>query len=379
MSGSRVLVLYSRTGGGHGRVAGTLCDHLQTLDPTCQLSLVDGLEQTDFGMRIDPARVFLTLTTSLIQLYNLNYRLTDSRPGVPVLRWMIRRTFGAGLARTLAEHQPDLVVSTHHFLSPSTVATSEPLPPWVMVVSDLGQPHRVWFDHRLQTVVVPSDDMAEYARRCLGLLDRRPPRPAPALINLGFPIDAGLGRHVPRTRQRSLLVMGGGAGTGSLGRLVRVLSRGLPDHRIVVVCGWNARLRRTLEGWNQPNVVVHGFVQNVPELMAQSDVVITKAGPVTIMEAVAAGRPLIVTDWVGMQERDNVRFVVDHGLGVFCPRLAELCDAVREVYGRYAEFLAAKPANVEHGPDRIARHLLALLDQPRALDPASASADRMSA
>jgi UDP-N-acetylglucosamine:LPS N-acetylglucosamine transferase len=108
-------------------------------------------------------------------------------------------------------------------------------------------------------------------------------------------------------------------------------------------------------------VEIHGFVQNVPELMTQSDVVITKAGPVTIMEAVAAGRPLIVTDWVGRQERDNVRFVVDHGLGLFCPRADELCDAVRDIYARYPQFLAAKPANVEHGPDRIARYLLDLL------------------
>jgi UDP-N-acetylglucosamine:LPS N-acetylglucosamine transferase len=209
-------------------------------------------------------------------------------------------------------------------------------------------------------------------------VESRPADSTPKIVNLGFPIEADQDAPVRARERPSLLVMGGGAGTGPLAPLVRALSQGLPDHRIIVVCGWNARLRRRLERWAKPNVEVHGFVQNVPELMAQSDVVITKAGPVTIMEAVAAGRPLIVTDWVGMQERDNVQFVVDQGLGLFCPRVKDLCDAVRDVYARYSEFLAAKPANVEHGPDRIAHYVLDVARNGRARPSVGAAADHMA-
>ncbi|MFN0069902.1 MAG: glycosyltransferase [Chloroflexota bacterium] len=354
MPGPTILILSARTGGGHGRVAQTLRKHLLTLDPTCNVSLVDGLELSDLGIRVDPARTFLTLTTTLIRLYNFNYRLTNSGRTAPLLRWIIRQSFGRTLARIVQDHAPDVVISTHHFISPATVAESGVLPPFLMVVSDLGEPHRLWFDPRLQTVYVPSDDMAEYARRCLT------PHFGTAQVEmLGFPIESGAaGSTSPNPREGGLLVMGGGAGTGAIDRLVATLSQGLPEHRIVVVCGWNDRLRRTIANWQRSNIEVHGFVDNVPELMAQSDMVISKAGPVTIMEAVAAGRPLIITNWVGLQERDNVDFVVNHGLGLYCPEASELCAAVRTVYGRYAEFVAAKPRNVEHGPERIAADVL---------------------
>ena len=58
------------------------------------------------------------------------------------------------------------------------------------------------------------------------------------------------------------------------------------------------------------------------------------------------------------QEEDNVSFVVDHGLGLYCPERANLPSAVATIYEHYAEFVAAKPRNVEHGPERIAAHML---------------------
>jgi UDP-N-acetylglucosamine:LPS N-acetylglucosamine transferase len=354
MPGPRILILFSRTGGGHGRVAQTLHDHLLALEPGAEITMVDGLTETDLGVKVDPSRAFLTLTTTLIHLYNLNYRLTNMRWTVPLLRGLIRASFGRTLARIVRDAAPDLIISTHHFISPSTIASESNLPPCVMVVSDLGQPHRIWFDRRIQTVYVPSDEMAEYARSCLGAQRSHVP-----VETLGFPIEVGeVGSSVPNPTEGGLLIMGGGAGTGAIDRLVGTLARGLPDHRIVVVCGWNARLKRTIEAWQCANVEVHGFVNNVPELMARSDMVITKAGPVTIMEAVAAGRPLVITDWVGLQEEDNVSFVVDHGLGLYCPERANLPSAVATIYEHYAEFVAAKPRNVEHGPERIAAHML---------------------
>lgn len=353
MPAPRILILHSRTGGGHGRVAQTLRDHLLLQEPGARVTLVDGLERTDLGIRVDPARTFLTLTTTLIHFYNLNYRLTNRPWMVPVLRGLIRQSVGRTLARIVREAAPDVVISTHHFISPSTVMGTD-LPPFVMVVSDLGRPHRIWFDPRIHTVYVPSEEMAAYARESLGAAGQ-----AAGVEMLGFPIDAGsTGPTRPDARTGSLLVMGGGAGTGAIDRLVHALLRDLPEHRVIVICGWNAKLRRILESWQQPNLEVHGFVQNVPELMARSDIVISKAGPVSIMETVAAGRPMVITDWVGMQEQDNVDFVVDHGLGLFCKQPEKLGDAVRSVYARYEQFVAAKPRNVEHGPERIAAHIL---------------------
>jgi 1,2-diacylglycerol 3-beta-galactosyltransferase len=353
MPAPRILILSSRTGGGHSRVAQILGDHLRALEPSSQILQADGLVQTDLGWRVDPAQSFLTLTTTLLPLYNLCYRLTNTDRTVEAIRWLIRRAYGRSLARVICEHKPDLIVSTHHFLSPGTVARPGlRLPPFVMVVSDLGQPHRLWFDPRLDTLYVPTADMVSYAQRCMARALR-----LPRVETLGFPINAQFAGRAG-TRSNQLLVMGGGAGSGPMDRIVRSLSRELPRHRVVVVCGHNDALRDEIASWEVPNVEVHGFVNNVPELMTASDIVITKAGPVTIMEAVDIGRPLIITSWVGMQERDNVEFVIRNGLGLYCREPRNLPQAVRQVYDRYADFSAAKPVDVDHGPDQIAAGIL---------------------
>jgi 1,2-diacylglycerol 3-beta-galactosyltransferase len=355
MARPRILILSSRTGGGHGRVAQTLRNHLLTLEPGSEITVVDGLEQTDLGIRVDPARSFLTLTTTLIGVYNLGYRASNRLHTVTAVRRFIRQTYGRSLARIIREQAPDLIVSTHHFLSPGTVSIDPgSLPPFVMVVSDLGAPHRLWFDPQLHTVYVPTDEMVSYAELCMQSAPHRP-----RVEMLGFPIDSEPAEmHDPDPEHHGLLVIGGGAGTGFVDRIADILSRGLPRHRIVVVCGRNLRLERTIAAWQRENIEVHGFVDNVPELMAESDLVVTKAGPVTIMEAAAAGRPLIITSWVGMQERGNVDFVVDRGLGLYCELPRNLSDAVKQVYDRYAEFTAARLRDVEHGPDRIAASIL---------------------
>jgi UDP-N-acetylglucosamine:LPS N-acetylglucosamine transferase len=226
------------------------------------------------------------------------------------------------------------------------------LPPFVMVVSDLGRPHRLWFDSRLDTLYVPTADMVSYAQRCMAGSFHRP-----RVEMRGFPVNAQVADR-PRAPGNQLLVMGGGAGSGPMDRIVRALSRGLPQHRIVVVCGHNDALHSEIASWKLPNVQTHGFVDNVPELMTASDIVVTKAGPVTIMEAVDIGRPLIITSWVGMQERDNVEFVVGNGLGLYCDRPRNLPQVAQQIYDRYAAFSIAKPADVDHGPEQIAAGIL---------------------
>jgi UDP-N-acetylglucosamine:LPS N-acetylglucosamine transferase len=67
------------------------------------------------------------------------------------------------------------------------------------------------------------------------------------------------------------------------------------------------------------------------QLMAASDLVITKAGPGTLMEALVMRKPVIVTEAVGMQERGNIDFVLNYELGMYCPTNERIIAAVRDL------------------------------------------------
>merc|ERR1712196_34550 len=65
------------------------------------------------------------------------------------------------------------------------------------------------------------------------------------------------------------------------------------------------------------SVVVKGFVDNVDELMAASDILVTKAGPGTIAEAMILGLPLVLSTFLPGQEAGNVPYVVNGGFGLY--------------------------------------------------------------
>jgi UDP-N-acetylglucosamine:LPS N-acetylglucosamine transferase len=94
---------------------------------------------------------------------------------------------------------------------------------------------------------------------------------------------------------------------------------------MLVVTGKNhTRYTELLAQRQSPTTHIYGFVADMDLLMAASDVVITKAGPGTLMEALVMQRPVIITEAVGMQEQGNIDFVLNHDIGFYCPTLERI-------------------------------------------------------
>ena len=113
--------------------------------------------------------------------------------------------------------------------------------------------------------------------------------------------------------------MAGGEGGGKLMPTTMALAKArLPMH-LVVVCGRNETLRAKLEDLSSvlpTPMTVMGFTDKIPELMRAADLLVTKAGPGTLAEANAAQLPVVVYDYVPGQERGNVDFVRNNGIGL---------------------------------------------------------------
>jgi len=139
-----------------------------------------------------------------------------------------------------------------------------------------------------------------------------------------------------------------------------------PAAQLLVVTGRNTSLRSDLQRLQLPSHVhVYGFVDNMEQLMAASDVVVTKAGPGTLMEALVMQRPVIITEAVGMQERGNIQFVVERGLGAYAHQVDQIVAAVGELMDaeRHAATMARLVNAVPRdGAFRIAELILQQLE-----------------
>jgi UDP-N-acetylglucosamine:LPS N-acetylglucosamine transferase len=239
---------------------------------------------------------------------------------------------------------------------------------FITVVTDLVSLHASWADPQAELCIVPTQEAFDRQ-----LKEGLPPE---QLLLTGFPVHPKF-THYSRTRQEArqalaidpdrftVLMTSGGVDSSQARELLDELRQVYTDQQFLVVAGKNDALRQSLLEANLgPNVHIFGFVNNMEEMMGASDLVITKAGPGTLMEALVIGRPVIITEAVGMQERGNIDFVLNHELGAYCPTPDRIVDAVAEL--RQPELYNATVARLHDAVPRdgaieIAQTLLARL------------------
>jgi len=151
----------------------------------------------------------------------------------------------------------------------------------------------------------------------------------------------------------TVLVAGGGEGSGGLVDQVRTLAETAHPWQVIAVCGRNESARKRLLTLQlQTPTLPLGFVEDMPDLMRASDLVVGKAGPGAIAEALATGLPLVLTGYLPGQERGNVTFVTRVGVGRYAPRPSRLLTAVTDLLSdpaTYAEMAARAAALARPG------------------------------
>lgn len=346
MAPVNVLFAISDTGGGHRSAAVAVIAALQDMyGSEIECHIVDVLEMTNVPLIRSSPRLYDHLSTRWLPVYDAGYRLTNRVWRVNVISRLVYLQARRTIVRALRSFQPRLVVVTHpltqRFLGVARRTYRLPFR-MVTVVTDLVSLHASWTYTGVDLCLVPTDESYH--------LMRRRGMPAERMIQTGFPVHPKFLRyeHEKESARRELrldpdrftiLVTSGGVGSGRLHELVVALERAYSDRQILVVTGKNQALCRELQ--SQPrsrHTHIYGFVDNMEALMAASDIIVTKAGPGTLMEALVMRRPVIVTEAVGLQEHGNIDFVRDHDLGFFCPTTDRIIEAVHNLSdpARYA-------------------------------------------
>ena len=325
----RVLILTASYGSGHNAAAQSLAGAFTSAGAA--VTVVD-----HFRDLVHPAfeRVSRRLYAWVLRrapaawglAYNVGDRLaSDSRWafGVPCL--------GASrLGRLLDTLTPDAVVTVHATpaVALSTLAREgRRIPPHTTVVTDFVA-HSQWIAPGVDRYCVAAPEVKhEFVAR--GIAPDR-------VVVTGVPVRAGFETPVDQLGARRALdlspdlplVLAMAGAQGSFGRLLDV-TRALIDLRApvqaLVVTGHDAeladRIRRLTAG---SAISVFGFVDDVRPLMAAADLLVSKAGGMTLAEAMAAELPILTYASLPGQERRNERFASRAGIALVARRRREL-------------------------------------------------------
>lgn len=337
----KIMFAISDTGGGHRSAAAALIAALDTeADINC--NIIDFLRATAFpGLKQAP-EIYDYCSRKHLWLNNLFFRKTNSVSRINALTKMVYFQSRDFIERELSLAAPDAVVAVHPLvigLLHLTRERSRASWPIITVVTDLVTIHASWATPGADLYLVPTEE-AFYSLMRYGI-------PSNRIIYTGFPIHPKfVQRDISQDQARqelgveldryTVLITGGGVGAGNMAEWVTALENECADKQILVVTGNNKQLYQELlkRKNSSRHIHVYGFVNNMETLMAASDIVVSKAGPGTIMEGVAMKRPLIITEAVGIQETGNIDYIENNRLGYYCPTPKKACKTINEVASR---------------------------------------------
>lgn len=314
-----MVLLEASYGGGHAHAAAALAASLAELAPSLRVERVDVFDRISPALNEATRYAYIQCLIHVPLLWREVYERTRHVP--PDSPWqLLDRAAARRVGRFLAGKRPRAVVATHPGparLAGALRAAGQLDAPVFAVVTDYVV-HGLWAHPGVDWYLVGH----EAVRDGLTAWGIDPARVAVT----GIPIHPRFGRPADRERLRRawqlgpepvVLFMAGSAGlVRGMEDACRALVQAQGRFQLLVVAGRDGvlerRLRAAVAGAARPARVL-GFVDRVDELMSLADLLLSKAGGLTVSEALAKGLPMVIYRPIPGQEEGNAAFLVAHG------------------------------------------------------------------
>lgn len=340
MGVDRILVLSVKAGAGHLRAAQAVTHAIRERFPNVEVVSADALEYTNAAFRKGYTEGYETLVRNLPSVWERIYESLETKPAdsnAKKLATLWSRLNTKHLLMFVENFKPDVIACTH-FLPAEVLgaqrAKGKLRAPVYTILTDYDI-HSMWIQEGVTGYFVASSEMA-HALREKGI--------GTASVEVsGIPILPEFAREYPpreTTRQtlglnpaqRTVLVAAGGFGMMSADDAVKLLAGHLPEAQFLAVAGRNAELEKRLKKLARAykgRVKPFGFVDNMHELMAASDVAVSKSGGLTTSECLAMGLPMLVFNPIPGQEERNAIYLLEHGAGLWTRTPAQMLFKVK--------------------------------------------------
>lgn len=364
---SGILILTASFGEGHNAAARNLRDAIQALSPETSVGICDIYRDTYGWFNELTKQAYLGLINHAPGVWKFAFDLLDR---TPLVEWQTKLHGVAArkLARIVEESGASVLVSTF---------------PGCNHLLDHAYRHRLKRPFRLATIITDSISInSVWHRSCSEWFIVGNQATADVLIQAGVPeykirID---GFPVPRAFA-SLNRPGKPPQPGEKWRVLYVVNSGhhlapeivrsilaIENVALTVTVGRHPTLGQRLEEVSRETgkpLSILGWTPEMPQLMADSHLIVSKAGGATVQETLAAGSPMIITQVIPGQEEGNATLVLEAEAGAFADTPETIAQTIREAIGNDGEVWRKWQANVARlshpdAADRIARFVLSL-------------------
>jgi len=363
----KILILTSNKSekGGHRSSSNAIKSAFLTLVPDVEVRDIDSMEFMP-GYKGDEKdeQGYVNFTSRYRFFWKFFFEFTS------LFAWfsgfILYKTIYKRFQKLILEYKPDIILSVHPCFVGSVSRCLKRMKldiPFCTCIVDLVKHSRLWHDKKCDITFVPTAAMYDLLLK-KGFKKER-------LVHSGFPINEKFNKinKSPETEiSGPNVLMVSPTLKGNKAALELVLAALKHNVNLTVVTGQNQELKKYLDEklLGEKNATVLDYVFDMDTRLSNADVIITKAGPNMILEAVKMCVPVLITGHILGQEEKNYQYIVENGYGLKCDSPKELSDALVRLFENDYELLKKFSHNEQNCNDTVgarvvAEHLWALL------------------
>lgn len=327
----KILVFSAAFGNGHIRAAEAVIEELRVKEPS---AIVTHLDFGDFlSKRFNNLikKLYLELIKHSPGLWGRFYYQTSKLTHNSRIQRFLNQLGRSDFLNFIQEFAPDLIVCTYPTVSSilAQLRLEHILQvPVITVITDYTV-HSHWVHPGVDSYMVACEKVKDMLVTG-GIIEDR-------IHVTGIPISPKFEKRINReliyyklglkSDLPTFLVIGGYGSSEETTRICEKLAYSVIPLQVIIVCGNNGKFYDSLHEvvTNAKNTLVRlGYANNMEELMSIADLIITKAGGLTVTEALTKHLPLMIYKPIPGQEEENASFVQLIGAGQVAGTVEEL-------------------------------------------------------
>ncbi|MCX6722079.1 MAG: glycosyltransferase, partial [Candidatus Staskawiczbacteria bacterium] len=321
----KVLILYAPLGAGHGAAAKAVEEAFALKYPNIEVKNVNILDYTVKSFRFGLPWAFSYFNSKAPFVYKWVYRFYNNQTNHK----------NANRISGIVLKKKKFVKFIEEF-NPNFIISANPLPrqlvleaggkkitdiPSANICTDFGF-HSLWYDNKVKYYFVATESVKNALMNNHNVAGEK-------IMVTGIPICSKFNKKLDREKiikdlgfdasKPILLIVGGKISYNNLIKIIKGIKRSGKIVQLIVVAGRDKVLEKKISSSDLKNdkaIRTFGFVDNLEEYMTIADLILTKAGGLTVSECLVENLLMIFNNVIPIQEDDNVEYSEKNGVGV---------------------------------------------------------------
>lgn len=372
----KILILSVNFGQGHMSAAKAIQQAINHLYPNdYEVEVVDFVQFCNSLFNTITQKTYNRVSSSSPTIWKLIFKGTNRNLSMKVLNQLNTPFFVRKLTHLFTEKKPDIVISTFPVMDPIARKILKKMNKdlkFISVITDSMLVHKAWVMAKPDFHIVANQETANTLSKDLGIQKTKiktlgfpvklefmePTNNAEFLKNLGLEPEKFTILFLPTAQKNKKNIQ----------FMEQIMALKMPVNCIVIT-GRDPKIKPALEKFlkrhTNPNIQTQiiGWTDQMPEFIKTADIVITKAGGATVMECIAAQKPMIITSYIPGQEEGNVLLIERHKIGIIDKSPQKLNEHIESIQKNYHQF-QGNLQKISH-PDaalKIARFIAKMLE-----------------